>query len=234
MVWATVGILAATGGNVWVVFQEWALLRGQWNAARDASTQHMKAVTDAAQGTHVALEISRRQVEALETQAVVLNRQITALENAEAARLEVSRVVSILGRDEMKIGIPIDNYGRMPSPTLKVKVLASTFADVKALAYEVHMFGGDRTHVPPGSGRSGVTVFVPLVPGDAERLEARTLQMMIAGTLDWDNGFGTRASGRFCFFYAPRAHWDACRVGDYEMLAKLVSSNPVASEERGN
>ena len=163
-----------------------------------------------------------------QTQAVALDRQIKVLENAEAARLEVSRVVSILGRDEIKIGIPIDNYGRMPSPAMKVKVSTSTFAGGKESEHEVRMFGGDRTQIPPGTGRSGVTVLVPLVPGDGERLEARTLQMMIARTLDWDNGFGKRASGRFCFFYAPQAQWDACGVGDYETLAKLVSSTPVA------
>lgn len=233
VVCATVGILAATAGNVWVAWSQWAVMRGQLNAAKDADKQNLKNVTDVAKDTQAALEISRRQGETLEKHVVVLNRQIAAFEKVEAARLGVSRVDSIVGRDEIKIGIPIDNYGRVPSPTMKVKVLTGKFADIKKPEHDVHMFGGDRAYVPPGSGRFGVTVAVPLSPGDAERLEARTLQMMVAGTLDWDNGFGTRASGGFCFFYAAQTYWDACGVVNYEMLEKLVRSNPIALEGHG-
>lgn len=225
---AMVGLLAATAANVWVVSTQWAVLRGQLGGDRP----HVKNVTDAASDTQAALEISRRQAEALEKQVVVLNRQIAAFEKVEAARLGVSRVDSIVGRNELRIGIPIDNYGRVPSPTMKVKVLTGKFADIKKADHEVFMFGGDRAYVPPGSGKFGVTVAVPLAAGDIERLESRALQVMLAGTLDWDNGFGSRASSGFCFLYSPDATgWDACNVANNEMLEKLVRATPVALEK---
>jgi hypothetical protein len=234
MVFATVGFLAATAGNIWVASTQWGIVRGQLNAAKDSDKQNLKNVTEVAKDTQAALEISRRQAEALEKQVVVLNRQIAAFEKVEAARLGVSRVDSIVGRDELRIGIPIDNYGRVPSPTMKVKILTGKFADVKTPDHEVYMFGGDRAYVPPGSGRFGVTVAVPLVAGDAERLEARTMQIMLAGTLDWDNGFGTRSSSGFCFLYTSQTHWDACNVANHEMLEKLVRATPVALEGHGS
>lgn len=133
--------------------------------------------------------------------------QLASFQAVEGASLTISRPTL----DAVKIALPIENHGRVPSPRVKVFVHISRVLSKGGVPFGVsrHELGGDRTLIPPGAGRYGVTVPHGLRAAELEQIGRGEATLWVGVTLRFDNGFGAESQPGFCWRYGMGG-WDAC------------------------
>ena len=170
-----------------------------------------------------AVQVSRANADAAMKAAETAQDQLRAFQNTEGAHIRPSRFEGNIAKG--RIRIPIENYGHMPSPSMSVFVhVYKELAGEQMPFYAKHYnFGGDRTEIPPGTGRYGVTVPIELAPGEIEKIKTGQEQLYIGITIKYDNGFGKESQPGFCYVYVPGhpENWDACGVVSFEDLQKM-------------
>jgi hypothetical protein len=161
----------------------------------------------------------------------VMEGQLAASQNAEGAHMGIGEFEGSI--DNGEIGIPIENYGRIPSPRTYIFVHVYKFTNKSPVPIysKDYNFGGDRTEIPPGSGKYGVTVPLELSPGEIERLQSQQERLEIFTVLKYDNGFGRILQPGFCFAYTPlnSKRWNACPEGvvNFADLQKVKPGQPM-------
>jgi hypothetical protein len=152
----------------------------------------------------------------------VTRDQLASFQTVEGASLTVSRPTL----DAIQIALPIENHGRVPSPKVKAFVHVSRVLSKGGVpfGFASHEFGGDRTLIPPGTGRYGVTVLHGLKAMELEQIEHGEATIWVGVTLRFDNGFGTESQSGFCWRYAAGGRWDACPTVKFADLEKMAPS----------
>jgi hypothetical protein len=122
-----------------------------------------------------------------------------------------------------EIRIPLENGGRIPSPRVAVSahVFRKRLSDNATLDTQAYNFGGDRTKVPPGIGHYEIAV--PLNNwSDAERgaIDGRTEEIVVAGNIDYDDGFGHMDQNSYCF-KRHSEFWQSCPIVTFADLKKM-------------
>jgi len=127
-----------------------------------------------------------------------MRRNLGAFESVEGASPGVGKYQGTLS--DGQIGIPIQNYGHVAAPkaTFFVHVARGKSPPFYTNDYT---FGGDRTEIPPGSGKYGLTVKLGLSPDEIAWIERGEETLMIGVTINYDNGFGKDTQVGFAFSY---------------------------------
>jgi len=128
--------------------------------------------------------------------------------------------------DGTQIRIPLENGGKIPSPRVRVSYLLSRerLSDHVTLESAQGSFGGDRTNVPPGTGHYGISVPMKNFTGsDAASVKNGTESVLVAGNIDYDDGFGVQTQSSYCFKSSPSSNggWDACPIVTFADLQKM-------------
>ncbi|PYN83765.1 MAG: hypothetical protein DMD96_01025 [Candidatus Rokuibacteriota bacterium] len=202
---ATIVIAVLTGVYAHYASAQWREMKRLSELTQDALIETKKNNSASAKSTDDALRITRDQ--------------LTAFQVVEGAHLGVALPV-LLGD---RVALPIENYGRIPSP--KVSIFAHVYRfqskDRTSLYSKRHEFGGDRTEIPPGVGKYGVTVPLELKANEMDRIANGEIGLWVGVTLKYDNGFGTQSQPGFCFSYAG-TKWDACPVAHFADLERMT------------
>jgi hypothetical protein len=173
------------------------------------------------------LEVSGKQTDQLiglyRQQVEQLKTQINSFQRVEGAYIGISQPQgNISGKD---LGIPLENYGRIPSPRVWIypHIYRFTSKTRQRVYAKDYTFGGDQTEIPPGFGKYGVSVPLEFMPGELAKTENGDEIMWVAVSFKYDDGFGNISSMKgVCFIYNP-AHptvWDACPTFDFAHLPK--------------
>jgi hypothetical protein len=127
------------------------------------------------------------------------------------------------------ISIPIENSGRVASPSVTIDIdrsIANVLTDLKsglAPSAEHYRFGADRTQVPPGTGYHGVTIPLSDLPqGEMLALSEGRRVLYIGGNVKYATGFGATDKLSFCFIYnSLHPNFDSCPVVTFADLQKI-------------
>jgi hypothetical protein len=124
------------------------------------------------------------------------------------------------------IDITLTNSGRLPSPRATVFAHVYKFSrDNRILSRKTHTFGGDRTPVPPGAGKYGVSVPLELQPGEREKVSSGAERIDVFLVVRYDNGFKKESQLGYCWAYVPRVFlWNKCTmpVVEFSDLTKIT------------
>jgi len=134
---------------------------------------------------------------------------------------------------EAKVGIPINNYGKNPSPWISLGVREIRKAGNMIIHTSQQSFGGDRTEVAPGTGQREFVYPLEGLRQSEEKPIARGEEIVTLDfALSYDDSFGHIVPKFTCFAYTPTdpfVKWTNCPVytsADMERLLKEMNVPP--------
>jgi len=136
----------------------------------------MKAAVQVSKESADAAKIS---ADASMKAAETAQAQLNAFQNIEGAHIGVGHFEGNIV--EGYIGIPIENYGHTPSPRtfIFVHVYKMHTGEQMPFYSKSYNLGGDRTEIPPGTGKYGVKVPLELESGEIEKIRTGQDQLSI-------------------------------------------------------